>query len=481
MAEPNNPDIPWLTDKGRLFFDGMFEKSNSEQVDWDNFFYSVLEFLYFFDHLNYQKTNGVSLLIAFENVNVEVVSMLYLLEQSCSMIKLKKVENFSINNDFEFLYQIDSSTNKSKLSMSSLGILLNTNTRHEGYVLNISLRQRFLKGNFKLLSIGSMLDITLPTSHLGSNMKVFKSIGEGTDIYCQDIKNSSFPILIHNTELFKRNDSERLINILKYTGIVSHIWNGLNVLNHNISNVGVSSLKNFLPLLPEDFINFLGVYFINVSLESVPNMKKLIELQLLNIVFSNEKIKHRLFVNQNNFNDNKNIFTRMNFSSLLYYNYFFLPNNLFLEDNEIFINTEGLIKKVTKLINFKKDSKNNWQIIRKFYASSKKLAYFNNSKDNNLIYFDCMNILNYKNYINFQYIAANSLTSFSCYLNKKNKPIIKTTTSVINNSKMKIFNTKLKYWLDDFFIRNGKDSFSYNSSIMSKSSNIMRSNASNFF
>ena len=459
----------------------MFEKSGLERFDWDSFFYSVLESLYFFDHLNYQKNNNLSLIIAFENVSLEVVSMLYLLEQSCSAVKLKKTENFFIANDFEFLYQIDSSINKSKLSLSSLGIILNTNTRHEGYVLNLSLRQRFLKGNFKLLSIGSMLDITLPTSYLGSNMKVFKSLGEGNGIYCQDIKNASFPILIQNTELFKRDDSKHLVKILKYTGIVSRIWNGLNVLNHSISNAGVNSLKNFLPLTIEDFTNFLGAYFINVSLESVPNMKKLIELQLLNKVFLHENTKNRLFINQNNFPDNKEIINKLKCSSSLNYNYFYLPNNLFLEDNESYINTVGLFKKVTKLINFKKDSKNNWQIIRKIYASSKKLAYLDNSKDNNLINFDCINMLNYKNYINFQFSALNSITSFSCYLIKKNKPIVKPSKNFINSPKIKISNTKLKYWLDDFFIGNGKDSFSYNSSVMSKSSKIMRSNDSNFF
>jgi len=460
----------------------MFEKSNPENVDWDNFFYSVLESLYFFDHLSYRKRKNLSLVIAFENVSIEVVNMLYLLEQSCSNIQLKKTESFSIKNDFESFYQVDSSTNKSKLAMSSLGLILNTNTRHEGYVLNLSLRQRFLKGNFKLLSIGSMLDITIPTSQLGSNMKVLKSIGEGTDIYCQDIRGSSFPILIHNTESFKRNDSKYLIKILKYTGIVSQVWNGLNVLNHNISNVGTISLKNFLPLMPEDFTNFLGLYFINVSLGSVPNIKKLIELQLLNIaVLDDASIKNKLFINQNNFSNNKEVFHRMKFSARPYYDYFFLPNNLFMEDNEIYINTQGLIKKVTKLINFKKDSKNNWQIMRKLYASSKKLSYFNNNKDSNVVNFDCINILNYKNYINFQFYAVSSITSFSFYLNKSNKPIPKNVNSDINGTKIKIFNTKLKYWLDDFFTGDGKDSFSYNSSVMSKSSKIMRSNSCNFF
>nr|YP_010377383.1 NADH dehydrogenase subunit 11 [Nitzschia dissipata]QYB23070.1 NADH dehydrogenase subunit 11 [Nitzschia dissipata] len=460
----------------------MFEKSVSEEeVHWNDFFEYITESIYFLDHLNLQKHNPLSLIIAFENVSLEVVNMLYLLEQSCSNITLKKAENHNISNDFESFYQIDSSSNKSKLAMSSLGILLNTNTRYEGYVLNLNMRQRFLKGDFKLLSIGSLLDITLPVSNLGSNISVLKSIGEGTHLFCQDIKNSSFPLLISNTELFKRKDSKYLIKILKHTNIVSTLWNGLNVLSHSISSSGVSSLKSFLPISSEDFVNFFGLYFINVSLESVPNIKKLIELQLLNSVFNTNNTGYRVFIDQNNNTNNKEVIKKMETRHEIDTNYFHLPNNLFLEDNETYINTQGLVKRVTKLINFKKDSKNNWQIIRKFYANSKNLSYLNNSKDGNLLNFDCINIFNYKNYINFHFSATSSLTSLSYYLNKTNKPITRNLNTSLKETKIKIFNTKLKSWLDDFFMGNGKDSFSYNSSVMSKNSKIIRINSSNFF
>ena len=260
LAEPSEPSTPWLTDRGRLFFDGMFEKSSSsEPTDWEVFFDSIAESMYFIDHLNLQKRNASSFLLVFENLNVETLNMLYLLEQSCSVIKLKKAESHSIPNDLESQYQLNESTQKPKLQMSTLGILLNTNTRHEGYVLNLSLRQRFLKGDFKLLSIGSMLDLTFPSYTLGSNLNVFKSIGEGTHLSCQDLKNAEFPVLIANTELFKRGDSKNILKILKHTNIVTSAWNGLNVLHHNISSTGISLLNNFLPISNEDFVNFFGL------------------------------------------------------------------------------------------------------------------------------------------------------------------------------------------------------------------------------
>lgn len=459
----------------------MFDKSINEEVHWNGFFEAITESIYFLDHLNLQKQNPLSLIVVFENVSLEVVNMLYLLEQSCSSIVLKKAENHGINNDLESFYQIDSASNKSKLAMSSLGILLNTNTRYEGYVLNLNMRQRFLKGDFKMLSVGSLLDLTLPILNLGSNISVLKSLGEGTHLLCQDLKNSSFPLLISNTEFFKRKDSKYLVKILKHTNIVNTVWNGLNVLNHSISSAGVSSLKFFLPISSADFVSFFGLYFINVSLESIPNIKKLIELQLLNSVFNTNNISPKFFIDQSNNTNNKELIKKINTHGVMNLNYFHLPNNLFLEDNETYINTQGLMKKVTKLIHFKKDSKNNWQIIRKFYANSKKLAYLNNVKDSVVLNFDCINILNYKNYINFQFNASSSLTSLSFYLNKNNQPVVKNLNSPLKEPKIKMFNTKLKGWLDDFFMGNNKDSFSYNSSVMSKNSSIVRINSSNFF
>ena len=479
LAEPSDLDTPWLTDRGRLFFDGMFEKSVSDDIiNWSHFFESLAESIYFFDHLNLQKQNSLSLTVVFENVSIEIINMLYLIEQSYSFVKLRKAENFNIDNDFE-VAQLNSTLNKSKLFMSNLGIVLNTNTRHEGYALNLSLRQRFLKGDFKLLYIGSILDITLPVSNLGSNMSIMQSISEGTHLSCQDIKNSDFPLLITNTEIFKRKDSKHLIKMLKYTGIINTAWNGLNILNHSISSAGVNSLNTFLPISSEDFGNFFGLYFINTSLNSVPNIKKLIDLQLLNILFSSNQSNAKFFIDQNNNTENKDIYEKL--KSKMVQKYSYLPNNLFLEDNETFINTQGLFKRITKLINFKKDSKSNWQIIRKFYANSKTLSYLNNKKDNNIVNFDCINVFNYKNYINFQFNAVNALTSLSFYLNKQNKPMIKSLNSPIKDTQSKVFNTKLKNWLDDFFMGNGKDSFSYNSSVMSKSSKIIRINSTNFF
>ena len=106
LAEPNDVNVPWITDKGRLFFDGMFEKTLSSKVNWDSFFQEIFELMYFVDHLNFQRKNIFSFVFAFENLSVELLSILYLLEQNCSLVKVRKVESHNIDNDLELNYQL---------------------------------------------------------------------------------------------------------------------------------------------------------------------------------------------------------------------------------------------------------------------------------------------------------------------------------------------------------------------------------------
>nr|AEP20748.1 truncated NADH dehydrogenase subunit 11 [Kryptoperidinium foliaceum endosymbiont] len=479
LAEPNDPATPWLTDKGRLFFDGMFDKSTSKPTNWEGFFTEVSELMYFIDHLNLHRRNAFSFIFAFENLSLETLNMLYLLKQNCSLIELRKVESHKSLNDQESQYQLGSSVEKPKLQMSTLGLLINTNPRYEGYVLNLNLRQRFLKGNFKLLNLGSALDLTFPTYNLGSNFSILKSLAEGTHTSCQDIKNAEFPVIITNTELFKRHDAKVFTEVLKYISVLDTAWSGTNVLNHSISSAGIQSLNKFLPLSTEDFLNFFGLYYINVSLSSIANMKKLVELHMLQIFTSNKTLTNKIFVDQNVSPLNDLVYKKLEHKA--FNNYFHLPSSLFLEDNETYINTQGLIKRTTKLIHFKKMRRQIGKSLESFYANTKSVMFFNNVKDNKLINFDSVNSFNFKNYVNFQFYAVQTLTSLSFYLTKTNLPLLESPVSSIKSPKVKVLNTKVKGWLDDFFNGNGKDSFSYNSSVLVNCSKITRSSTTNFF
>ena len=486
LAEPNDPDAPWITDKARLFFDGMFsENTNKQTIVWESFFKNFFDFLYFIDHLNFHKKKKLSLTFIIENLSLEILSILYLLKQTNYLIKIRKVETCNIRNDLELNYQINNSVQKSELFKSTLALVLNCNPRYEGYLLNLHLRQRFLKGNFKVLSIGSLLNLTFSTSNLGSNFSVLKQIAEGTHIVCQDFKTSDSPLLVTNTEFLKRKDSKLLYNNLQ-TPRNSILQTPINVLNSNLSSVGINTLSKFLPLSSKDFENSFGFYFINVSMESDPNIKRFVELHLLKLLsiktnaIINDGIP-KIFVDQRV--DFINVDFVKKFKNKLFNDYYYLPNNLFLEDSETFINTQAIVKRTTKMLSFKKNAKSNWQIIRKIYLKTKSTNFFNQLKDSNFVSFDAKNLNNFKNYLAFHFYTTQTFSNFSFYLKKQNNPYFdsKFQLNAIKKPKTKMFETKLKNWLDDFFTRNGKDSFSYNSSVLINCSKITRTSSTNFF
>jgi hypothetical protein len=104
-----------------------------------------------------------------------------------SFIKLRRAEIINLIMTLESNYQLNITSNKTKLNSSTLCLLISNNPRYEGYYLNLSLRQRYLKGNFKCLMLGSLIDLTFPISFLGSNFNTLKTIVEGNHLICQEL------------------------------------------------------------------------------------------------------------------------------------------------------------------------------------------------------------------------------------------------------------------------------------------------------
>jgi len=483
----------WLTDKGRQFFDGIFgtwsakKKFNQVELEkgsWISIFKNIIKTVYLFDYCNNQKCKKHFFTIVFENLSIEVLSLLIIMSHNYSFISLRRAENFKINNDLESNFQLNLAADKVKLDTSTLCLLISTNPRYEGYYLNLNLRQRFLKGNFKCLSLGSLIDITFPVTSLGSNTKILKTIVEGNNLICQDLKFAKNPLLIFNNELLKRNDGKNIVEMLKqlnHSNIFNKSWNGLNNLAPSLAEVGTSSLNQFLPLSAKDLTNFSSLYFLNVGINNILNLNKVTELKLLNYSNPNNlKINtNKLFLDQNsNYNKNITLYNKILSNNEKLNEYSYLPNSMFYENEETFISTEGLVKRTSKLIN-RKQTKNNWQILRKIFKQLKINLNCLNNKENQLIFFNSNKITNFKNFVYFQYFATQSLNNLNFYLNVKNKSF------TLNNSKfkpktVKIINTKLKYWLDDFF-SGSKDEYSQNSLILTNCSKILRSESTNFF
>jgi NADH-quinone oxidoreductase chain G len=489
-----NHEINWISDKTRFSFDGMFsperilygysinEKiaSNYSQT-WKILFDEIVKNLYFQDHLTKHGLNMKKLTVIFtDNICLEVLNLLIILSKKYSFIKLRKLEGNIINNDIESNFLLSSNLKTNQIFNSKICLLIGINTRYEGSTLNVKLKQRYSKGNFKILNINSMTDLTFPTSYLSLNIKALTSIAEGNNLFCQELVNYSNPTIILNNEIFNRKDSKAISIVLNYVRekLMSFYnnWNNLNVLSSTLNQAGVFYLHQIKSVSYNDFINNGGFYLLNIEANNL-NLKKIINLKLLH--FFNDITKTPKFVIEHNAGFSKSIPTQF-FRNYKVYQYLNLPNNIFFESTGTYLNTEGIFKKTVKFIPTTKQTREDWQIIRKIYANTKKVSFLTNIKYNNILTYNNKTFLKYKNFIGFLYFTNSVLNNKNYLLNKetsKNLNLGQITT--FKTKKNKIFNTKLKLWLHDFYI-GGKDFYSKYSITMINCSKSYRLEKTNF-
>ena len=482
--------VVWISDKTRFSFDGMFSpervlegfiiNGNNEfntSVLWNTLLNEIVNTLYFQDHLNkhFFKINYLTIVFGL-NVSLEVLNLLILFSKKYFFIKLRKLSGNLKSVDLEHNILLNSSD---KLANSSLCFLISVNPRYEGSYLNIKLRQRYLKGNFKIISIGSFLDLTVPVSYSGLNIKIIKDLSEGNHFLCQDVVNSKNPIFILSSELYKRKDFSGLSNMFNFlvSKFRGDLFNDFNVLSTSLNETGINYLQKFKPLTNKDLNESNGAYFINAKINSSDNLNKLINLKILNYFVTTNKRPFFCFDQNNSISTSipKNLLT-----SQSCYNYINLPNNVFFESNGTFINTEGYFKRVVKFLPSSKQTKEDWQILRKLFSYSKKINYTSNHKINNLIHFNNNTFNNYKNFIGFLYFANKFIsTTHKFMFNKTLSGKLIINLNRIKISKTKVVLTNLKLWIKDFYT-GGSDCYSNKSITMINCSSLYRYQKKNF-
>lgn len=119
------------------------------------------------------------------------------------------------------------------------------------------------------------------------------------------------------------------------------------MLNPSLSGTGMLSLKETTGLTHKDLNNFSSLHFLNVTTNNIFNLKKITELKLLKTSLAANKLhmSNKLFLDQNSKMNNCLIL-----SSRILNNYLYIPTSTFYENEQTFINTEGFIKRTTKLI-----------------------------------------------------------------------------------------------------------------------------------
>lgn len=495
QIEPDHSETTsktWLTDKGRQFFDGIFGSwhNKAEQnknlilkkESWKKNIQALLKTLYLFEQCKNKTKKTHFFTIVFEHVGIETLSLLKIIGQNYPFVKLRRAESINTSNNLEYNFQLNTAMNPNKLKTSTLCLIVATNPRYEGSSLNLSLRQRYLKGNFKCLTLGSLIDLTFPSTFIGTNLKTLKKIAEGNSFLCQDFKTAKNPTLLFSNDFYKRTDGKNSVKMFQHTNILSQTWNGVNTLNSTLEEVGIQSVANFKPIKNKDFDEFSSFYFINVNTHNIPNLKKITETKLLK--YSNTNIRqpniNELFLDQNSYMKKNQPFIQNFSKSINPDQYKFLPVKMFYENNESFINTEGLIKRTTKLITQKK-TREGWAVLRNLVKNFQNQYLPLSCTTTNNLLFKTKKQSSFSHFIHFHFCAVEKIDSCNPSLIAKNQPFFIWKTNVAFKQKsFKIKNTKSKYWIDDFFT-GGKDEYSGNSLVLANCSKIVRAQSTNFF
>jgi len=330
-------------------------------LSWQKLFKEFFYTLYFQTHLlkNYYRPHSILMCVG-ENTSLEVLNLLNILTRQYSFFKLRQPEQRLLNVDLEEKYLIDSNLDN-KIQNSDTCLLIGVNPRYEGFRLNLRLRSRYLKGNFKIIQIGSLINLTFSNINITNNTKILKSLVEGNNLFCQEFVNSSNPILISNTEIFKRQDSAGFTNMLnfltKHVNSFSQSGNksSLNILHSSLGSVGFSNYNNLKTIQNKDFRGANVIYFINNSF-STSNIKKLLNLKLLNY-FQDSNLENNLLITQNSSLETK-LMAQLKKGFVLN-NHLHLPNTVFFETPGTYINTVGNISKLNRIIKPSGQTKDN--------------------------------------------------------------------------------------------------------------------------
>ncbi len=458
IESSNKQRISFINNKSRQFFDSLLHTKKNIVVDkfyYENVIKFLLRVVYLFEISSFKNRKSYFFTIIFGNVSLDILCLLSMYEQKYSFIKLKKYENKQINNDFEFNFKVN------KLNLNNLNelLIIGVDTYLESTYFSLQLKQ---KGNYNSTNLGSIKNknIKNKSSSLGSSINTIVSIAEGIHVICQNLKNKN-SLIVMNSEFFKRKN-ENSFSLVLFLKTIQKFCN-ISVLNSSIYETGVYSVNNFSNLNKFDFTEFSSIYLINVLNPKTKFIDKLYYSSLNSMSQLKISSLKSLYIQQS---DSTNIYKK---------NLFYLPVKHFFENEEIFYNNKGILKYTTE-IQQNKELKSNWKLIRTLFNNLKKKSLF--VSVNNLINFsDIRNKKNLLNSIHYIFLAVNSLKPNNFFVKKNSLFFVK---NVLLKKKLKLNNTKIQYWLNDFFI-GGKDSYSSNSSTMVKCSKLNRLQTTNFF
>jgi len=397
-----NINKEWINNKTRFFFDSLkYQRITKpllrttegfKEISWQEVFENLNKEIFSRDSSKIQSVIG----------NLTDLESQFIFKKNLNQLGINNI-SYLYPNKKENLFNSDLSSNflfnnsLKNIENSDLCLLLNTDIRNEGSILNIHLINRIQKGNFDIASIGPKYNYTYPVENLGLNLNTLFNIIQGKHSFCKKLKKAKNPMIIIGTNFFYQNKESSFI-IEKFKNL-----SFLKNTNFNILQTQSS------------YLNFLEIFNKKYNFENITS-----NLYYLFNTDINKNLK-KSFIKKNDYI----IYQGHHFNLDAQKANIILPGLTFLEKEGIYINTEGFIQKNNSILKIKTLQKADSNIFKYLYIFIKKQNQLNNKKN---LYLDFNNIYSYlfKNKLNIINIYKNytikikQIKKYNMYNIKKN-------------------------------------------------------------
>jgi NADH-quinone oxidoreductase subunit G len=357
----------WISDKSRFAIDGLskqrldkpYIRNNSilETASWDSALKSII------NQLNSRGMKN-SLALSGKFTDIETLySAKSFLNSIGSDLCDSRFDNAQFIPDNRSSYLFNSSIQE--IDNADAILLVGCNPRWEAAVLNARIRKAYINNDCKIGLIGPMINLTYKYSHLSNDISYLNNILKNDSDFSKVLEKAKKPLIIIGTSAINYDDGEKVLKLcseisLKY-GISNENFNGLNILQQNISRVGALDIGFYNNKFDRDWAN-------KIKEEIEKNNPVVFLLGLDDIDLSILKEAFVVYIGHHG-------------DSGAHIADVILPAPAFPEKSSTFVNMEGRAMQTTKCFHPVGESKDEWKIFRSLSNEFNKNLSFNNLED----------------------------------------------------------------------------------------------------
>jgi len=234
------------------------------------------------------------------------------------------------------------------IERSDLCLLIGTNPRLEGSLVNARLRKRWRQGGYGIARLGPPDDLTYPVTELGAGPQSLEGLLDGSHEFCRQLEKAERPMLILGMGALARPDGGAILaaarDLAERFDFVREDWNGFNVLHSAAARVGGLDLG----LVPAK-----GGHDVNGILKTAG----LGEIEVVFLLGADEidttQLGDAFVIYQGHHGDRGARRADV-----------ILPGAAYTEKNATYVNTEGRLQRARLAVFPPGDAKEDWKILR---------------------------------------------------------------------------------------------------------------------